>query len=897
MNTKRINALEESLGLKEMNSYERFRENPNAWTLGGVAKREQTLKDAKIAVKNDGMALGKVAKRLYTPELCRTAVCQNGMALKYVPAKYMTDDMIAAAVSQNGRAIEFVPADRITKELAKIAVCQPIKREKWEKFSYPISHIPTELIDEQLVLDSIMFAPRSLKVVPEEYVDKDLLYMAVSSDGMALEYVPNKRMGKKLIDAAISNRPEAIKFVPDTKITKQLCDKAFELDTSSFNCIPDSFKGKEMCLAFINTADKENSSGFALRSIPHSLRNDRTVVNAIINKFGAEFMLDWNEKISRSTDDIKPLSRSTIKYLMSQLPVIETRTLTAIRISEEEISDCEPDTTLVKDSNNKKIVHDLTESDNENSKRIYYISDIHLEHQFLGLFVSKTVSIREIGMFLEKKVSEMLEGAVNSFKSYLLIAGDVGSHKDFVTRFYKILSRAWNGEIISVLGNHELWDDQTENKKGYVPRTVDEIVADYRERLDSVKLLHNELFIRYKDQINCVISEEQILTASDEDLREVLNKSSVVILGGTGFSGENIIHNADSGLYRSTVRTIKQDIELTEKFRCIYEKVKRCAEDMRVIVLTHNPVHDWTKETYVSNWVYINGHTHHNSLIRKIDGTTVFSDNQVGYNPTKFKLNAFTVQGAYDPLKNLEDGIHEISIEMYKDFYKGRGISISYKSNDGVIYVLKRNNMYMFILKSGGTLYLLVGGKRSFLDNSDIHYYYDNMIKYIEKVKTVFSPYQNALKKIGKEIKKIGGYGTVHGCIADIDFFCHIYLNPYDGKITPYFASDTKNKWVYAELTELIKKHCPQFQKQLEAAYDSKMIPVLSKYAIAKANNRTERMSSAIVPQLVLDTEIYKESRIMKSIQYIFDENIIRVWKDEILYTDFGKALTEYALE
>lgn len=203
----------------------------------------------------------------------------------------------------------------------------------------------------------------------------------------------------------------------------------------------------------------------------------------------------------------------------------------------------------------------------------------------------------------------------------------------------------------------------------------------------------------------------------------------------------------------------------------------------------------------------------------------------------------------------------------------------------------------MFILKSGGTLYLLAGGKRSFLDNSDIHYYYDNMIKYIEKVKTVFSPYQNALKKIGKEIKKIGGYGTVHGCIADIDFFCHIYLNPYDGKITPYFASDTKNKWVYTELTELIKKHCPQFQKQLKAAYDSKMIPVLSKYAIAKDNNRTERMSSAIVPQLVLDTEIYKESRIMKSIQYIFDENIIRVWKDEILYTDFGKALTEYALE
>ena len=110
-----------------------------------------------------------------------------------------------------------------------------------------------------------------------------------------------------------------------------------------------------------------------------------------------------------------------------------------------------------------------------------------------------------------------------------------------------------------------------------------------------------------------------------------------------------------------------------------------------MIVLTHTQVSDWTNEPYIPQWVYINGHTNRNTLIRKIYGTTVLSDNQVGYKPTKLKLNAFTIQGWYDPFKYFEDGIHEISPEEYKDFYNGRGISIRDKRNDGVRYVLKRN--------------------------------------------------------------------------------------------------------------------------------------------------------------------------------------------------------------
>ena len=50
-------------------------------------------------------------------------------------------------------------------------------------------------------------------------------------------------------------------------------------------------------------------------------------------------------------------------------------------------------------------------------------------------------------------------------------------------------------------------------------------------------------------------------------------------------------------------------------------------------------------------------------------------------------------------------------------------------------------------------------------------------------MKAAFTPYRNALKTISKEIRAFGGNGNIHGCIIDIDFFNHIYVNPFDGKI------------------------------------------------------------------------------------------------------------------
>ena len=905
----RINALEVSLGLKEKSAIELFYENPCERTLRKVSKRIQTPEMVQLAIENDGTAIKSVSKKLITEDLCKAAVMQNGLALYYIPDEFITKEIIKLAVAQSGTAISIVPKSKITKSLAKIAVCQTIKLKGYGYYQYPISYIPNRFIDEQLVIESIKNSSCSLKDIPKEFIPKDILLLAVTGDGEALEFVPQNRISKTLINAAISNCPTAIKYVPESKITKELCDEAFEGDPFVLRYIPERFITPEMCLTIIEASDNDiREKRFSIEWIPEKMRNNKIVIDAIVNKYGANYVIAWNERLLQRIEEqgepivtTKPLTTEMTDYLKSIIAASDKKPLPLLHIADVETPAPSSDAILVK-RNTESCVYDLTLNDDSPSKTVYYISDIHLEHQLRKLLEKGNVSYRELSEAIDKKISEMMM-SVNNHHGYLLVGGDVGHHKGLVTLFYRKLTAVWNGTVVSVLGNHELWDDNTDFlKEGYVSRSVTDIVNDYRERIQVSKwfgscvLLQNELLIRYKNREKRIISEEMILTASDDDLRDVLLKADFILLGGIGFSGLNQHYNAELGLYRSTITSLQKDKELSAQFERIYEKVLRCAEDIQVIVLTHTPVYDWTKKSCNPNWVYINGHTHQNSLIRNKDGTTVLSDNQVGYKPSKWKLNAFTISGWYDPFKDMEDGIHQITSEMYKDFNLARGIRSNGCNYPGVLYVLKRNGFYMFLLQSASSLCLLSGGQRKRLDTTDVNYYYNNMEKYAQKVQAAVSPYQSALHHISSEIKSIGGWGSIHGCIVDIDFFNHIYLNPFDGKITPYYAWDISSRLVYDDLPSLLKVHVPQLKDRFDNAHKSGAVPLLSQYAVAEKKH-TEKMALATVPQLVLGTEIYEPSRIMKSIQYIIDNNIIRIWNDDILAADFENGSSILKIE
>ena len=526
------------------------------------------------------------------------------------------------------------------------------------------------------------------------------------------------------------------------------------------------------------------------------------------------------------------------------------------------------------------VTHEVDPESSRHRISIGYISDIHIEHQcdLLG------------DSMVREKIEQMVEDIQGcSFEpgDAILFAGDTACTPEVVGAFYSALSmmlfRLVKRRVttLKVLGNHELWDGGPGSLRP--KRTLDEIIDDYRRVLGS-SLLENDLFMRQKGmtQAERVIREDELLSMPDAALAELISTSSLTVLGGLGFAGNNYIFNATSGIYRASV-TREQECERSARFRAVYDKVERAAGSNRVIVLTHNPMRDWSDGAYHPGWIYISGHTHDNEYMRNDDGTVVLADNQIGYERRKLAFKSFEIDSQYDPFAHYQDGIYEISPEDYQDFNRGRGISmgrpLQYK---GTLYMIKRNDCYMFFLKSR-SLCLLSGGKRTRVDH-DLTYFFDNLPAYVDGVKRLFAPYAACLRKISEEVKSFGGTGTIHGCIVDIDYYNHIYLNPFDGTVTPYFARSTVEKLAYKSVRGLLESGPFMFNssnirlaKGYERSLDAGRIEILESLHDNDAN------PLASVPTLELDTSNYAASRNFRAVQYLIDDGVVRIWRDEIL--------------
>ena len=576
--------------------------------------------------------------------------------------------------------------------------------------------------------------------------------------------------------------------------------------------------------------------------------------------------------------------------------------------------DLPPAFCLAPHGRNELILHDLSETDRQ-QRIVYYISDIHIEHHLQKEMEKHPPRRREkiidyVTRFLEKKIDGMMPKEAIDRDAILLIGGDVADSVGVSALFYRLLFQRWKGgTIISVLGNHEFWDGKYPlciiNPR-FKSRSVEDIIESYRAHINrgwwcgrdvfdydrptttglsnecyvNSVMLENALYIRYKDRISRIISEDEILNASYQDLADVLSKCTFILLGGIGYSGLNPKYNSDLWLYGKAITSLDEDKWRAEQFRKVHDKIRHCAKDRRVVVLTHTPVSDWTDDGCVKNWIYVNGHTHKNAINISPDGITVLSDNQIGYKPVKWKLHSFTMDICwFDPFSGYEDGIYEISSDQYKDFNRGRGISSNGCSWPGVLYMLKRKKKYMFLLQSEKSLCLMAGGQRKRLELMDIQYYYDNMERYVERVLQITKPYQRFMKQLSEEVKKFGGEGTVHGCIVDISFLSHIFVNPFDGTLTPYWALDITGRIVYDNIRALLEAKERPLLRRFLTACEKQSIPLIGTFAM------TERKTNelAVIPKWMSGTEIYDPSRIMRSIQYVWEQDVIRIWNDEIL--------------
>lgn len=505
--------------------------------------------------------------------------------------------------------------------------------------------------------------------------------------------------------------------------------------------------------------------------------------------------------------------------------------------------------------------------------KVYYISDLHLEFR-LANFGATTkediyIYLKRLCKHLANSISELYADHDN----ILIVNGDVSADFHLYELFVSLLSNEcikrgnYNNYIIFTLGNHELWP--------FCGEDLSNIYVAYADLLHEhgCSLLNDSLIYFDLNFHKHEIKEYDLALMDDRQLSGILSRSKLVIFGGTGFAGKNRSFNADDGIYLETISR-EQEKKLSKKFDDLYKKICRCAGSCKTIIVSHMPKADWSSnEDRQSNFIYLSGHTHKNKFYL-CDDYQIYADNQVGYYGYKSsypEFKYFYVDPSCDIYKSYDDGIYEITKSQYNDFLRSKNIgNICYRSFYK-LYMVKKGRYYAFISQSDkGSFCILNGGAMSKLPTKSIKYIYDNMDKVVNLIDQSIMDLYAREKEISNAIQSIGGDGKIHGCIIDIDFYNHIYLNPYDGTITPYYALNMMSRDVYMSIGDLLQNKRPDLYsnyllKKTASPYKNEIIEI----------KRKTKSTKLVVKDY--GTYIYQSSRVIKKMQKI-EKNYLTSW-------------------
>lgn len=516
----------------------------------------------------------------------------------------------------------------------------------------------------------------------------------------------------------------------------------------------------------------------------------------------------------------------------------------------------------------------------ERIKEVSYVSDMHLLHRLKNANCKTHIEI-------QRELKSIAETIYDNSSNTLLINGDLSSDFEIYKEFIYILadlvkkgnsrSSLFHKTIIFTLGNHELWGFQNES--------VIEIVEKYRTVIENngMIFLHNDLLLKNIDGSFEKISEKEIQSDDLSSLKERMKETYYVIFGGLGFAGNNDIHNANAGLYNGTIDR-REEIEESSRIDNLYGRILPVLKGKNVLIMTHNPFDDWcTNPIYEKGFVYFYGHTHMNHFFD--DGETrIIADNQIGYYNDNVIIKHFYMEEEFDYFFDYVNGIYQITAKEYKIFCAGKHLGVTFNSNDNV-FMLKKNGFYCFITESkSGNLCILNGGNKKRLAKKSVDYYYNNMDEMIARIESPFNEYTKLQEKISLVIKKLGGRGYIHGCIIDIDFENHVYLNPQNNILTPYYASNIIDKLIYPSVSSLLKERCPELY--------SNYIKLLDSYenkALILFENKNNVFDA---PKEYKDTDIYRVSNEFKKMQKL-SSNILSFWYEDEPKTEPNKRRTE----
>ena len=490
-------------------------------------------------------------------------------------------------------------------------------------------------------------------------------------------------------------------------------------------------------------------------------------------------------------------------------------------------------------------------------RNIGYISDIHVLHRIVLAKCQSESDVEHEIKVIAKRLGETAEH-IN------LIAGDVSSDPHYYDTFLSALSAEMkNKTVFFTLGNHELWPYQNTD--------LATIVEIYKSKLREYGfyLVHNNLFV-LNDSGWEEISEGEIDLLSEPELLEKTRYARLCIFGGMGFAGKNHEFNADKGdIYRSVV-TREQEMRESERFDRAYFKVASALRDKNVVIVTHMPKEDWHDSSdYVDGFVYVSGHNHRNRFYD--DGAfREYADNQVGYRQNVVRFRPFDISFEYDVFDGYQDGIYPISATEYESFFRGKNEYVEF-NRPLELFMIKRNGYYCFISRSkNGSLSILNGGQLNRLPKKELQYFYENMQRVVDVIEAPLNKYTDVQKRIAAEVLALGGYGTIHGSIVDIDFRNHIYVNPIDLTVVGYHATDMIDKTVYPTIPALLEERRPDLYRALTQKGGG---GELTSLPLVKLEGIEE-------PTFYPSTDIYKASRIIKKMQKLHSK-VLSVWIED----------------
>lgn len=542
---------------------------------------------------------------------------------------------------------------------------------------------------------------------------------------------------------------------------------------------------------------------------------------------------------------------------------------------------------------------------------ICYISDMHLNYNILKRFPN-SINEYELEKYFEEIVNQIKESLPTNVQNRcIFFVGDTSSDFELLKKFFKIYKEKFiniasnyyaSFATFFILGNHELWDDNLIKKSN----CIEDIVSTYKSFFESlgIQLLENQLYFHYSftnDQIpftkKLILNEDEILSMNDVEIRKLFNNHGYAIFGGIGYAGKNNEFGYNQGIYGNAPLNRDEEIKRSNIVEQIHRRLSGIVPDKKIIFVTHMSKSDWTNDDYQKNWIYLSGHTHKNFYCED-ENKRVYADNQIGYYNNNFSMKYTFIQTDFDIFVDYKDGIYEINREQHRKFYLGLGQRRDINKKFYKRYMIKRNNTYCFLVKSkkNGPLKLMDGGSdiRKEIGDHDINYYYDNLTNYAASIKYFLEDYNNYLKIVSMEVKKFGGDGRIHGCIVDIDFMNHIFVNPMDSSLTPYFAYDMVGKYVYPSIRDLLKDKCKKLLLNFDNNSGSTLLPAL--YEENKNFKRTNKMQKY---ERVTDKTIYKYSNVFLKLQYTTKYNVVMQWKDKLLQNssiDSGKQIINYLL-